>query len=476
MTQNAPHRRSLLKRAAWLAASLPFAPQAWAQTLGYPRTLQGPMVGAPTANAIRVWARVSGTFDVVLEVSPRRDFADVRASQPVRADATSDFTAVVNVDRLSPATSYYYRLRIDGVLDRYQPLPYRTRTAPRGRSAFRAAFGSCARLQIDTDQRIFSVAQSLEPDLMFFLGDNIYADSTEPAAVADLYRRQREIERLKPLMRTTPSLAIWDDHDFAINDSDRTNPIREQSLALFKQYWANPSGGLASTPGIFFKFNFGGVDFFFLDGRYYRDPADDADVPGKTMLGVEQKAWLKDELRASRTPFKVLVSGGGFSKAERDGDSWAVYQHERDELFDFIRDNRIEGVFGISGDSHMGELNCVPRSEQGGYDFYDLCSSPLANLPDLDFVDQMPEVRIRSPWTRSCNVGLLDFNFEDGPRLTYTLHNIIGAPAWAPLELTPADLRNGAASWRQKIGEDELVRLERYRAGGAYYDPDAPTD
>jgi alkaline phosphatase D len=476
MRQHTPHRRSLLQRAAWFAATLPFAPQAWAQTLGYPRTLQGPMVGAPTSNAIRVWSRVSGPFDVVLEVSPARDFADIRASAPVRASQSNDFTAVTVVDGLSPATSYYYRLRIDGVLDRYQPLPYRTRTAPRGRSAFRAAFGSCARLQIDTEQRIFSVAQALEPDLMFFIGDNIYADSTAPEALADLYRRQREIERVKPLIRSVPSLAIWDDHDFGINDSDRTNPIREQSLRLFRQYWANPSGGLPNTPGIFFKYAYGGVDFFFLDGRYYRDPGDAPDGPGKTMLGAEQKAWLKDALRDSRAPFKVLVSGGGFSKAESNGDSWAVYRNERDEIFDFIRDNRIDGVFGISGDSHMGELNCVPRSEQGGYDFYDLCSSPLANLPDLDFVDQMPEVRIRRPWTRSVNVGLLDFSFDDGPKLTYTLHNVYGAPAWDPLVLTPADLRNGVSTWRQKIDADELVRLERYREGGAYYDPDANTD
>lgn len=467
------HRRSLLKQAGLVLGALPFAPRAWAQTLGYPRALQGPMVGAPSATSIRVWIRVTAAFDVVLEVSPTRDFAELRTSSPVRADESSDFTAVLAVDGLSPATSYFYRLRIDGVLDRYQPLPYRTRTAPRGRSAFRAAFGSCARLQIDTEQRIFSVAQALEPDLMFFLGDNIYADSTAPEALADLYRRQREIERVKPFIRSVPSLAIWDDHDFAINDSDRTNPIREQALTIFKQYWANPSGGLPNTPGIFFKYAYGGVDFFFLDGRYYRDPGDVADGPGKTMLGAEQKAWLKDELRASRAPFKVLVSGGGFSKAERNGDSWAVYQHERDELFDFVRDNRIEGVFGISGDSHMGELNCVPRSEQGGYDFYDLCSSPLANLPDLDFVDQMPEVRMRRPWTRSVNVGLLDFNFDDGPRLSYTLHNVYGAPAWEPLVLTPADLRNGVETWRAKINPDELVRLERYRAGGAYYDPDA---
>lgn len=468
---NGPHRRSLLKQAGLAAASLPFVPSAWAAALGYPRALQGPMVGAPTTNSIAVWVRTTGAFGVELEVATRRDFADVRRGPAVAANEANDFCVVARMDGLEPGTSYFYRLRFDGVLDRYQPLPYQTRTAPRGRAGFRAAFGSCARLQIDTEQRIFSVAQALEPDLMFFLGDNVYADTDQPAALADLHRRQREVERLKPLIRSTPSFAIWDDHDFALNDSDRTNPIREESLRIFKQYWANPSYGTAQTEGIFFKYAYGGVDFFFLDGRYYRDPADDPDVPGKTMLGAAQKAWLKDELRASRAPFKVLVSGGGFSKAERGGDSWAVYTHERDEIFDFIRDQRIEGVFGISGDSHMGELNCVPRSEQGGYDFYDLCSSPLANLPDLDFVDQMPEVRMRRAWTRSVNVGLLDFSFEQGPRLSYTLHNVYGAPAWDPLVLTPADLRNGVMTWRSKINPDELERLERFRAGGSYFDP-----
>jgi alkaline phosphatase D len=465
-------RRTLLGRSGLLLAALPFSSRATAETLGYPRALQGPMVGAPTASSISVWVRTSGTFDVVLEVATRRDFSDLRTSQAVRSDASNDFSVTARAEGLNAATNYFYRFRFDGVLDRYQPLPNQTRTAPAGRTAFRAAFGSCARLQIDTDQRIFSVAQALEPDLMFFLGDNVYADTVEPAALADLYRRQREIERLKPFIRRTPSLAIWDDHDFGLNDSDRNNPMREQSLALFKNYWSNPSYGAANTPGIFFKYAYGGVDFFFLDGRYNRDPADDPDQPGKTMLGAEQKAWLKDELRASRAPFKVLVSGGGFSRAERNGDSWAVYQHERDEIFDFIRDHRIEGVFGISGDSHMGELNCIPRSEQGAYDFYDLCSSPLANLPDRDFVDQMPEVRIRSTYTRSVNVGLMQFDFSDSPRMTYTLHNVIGAPAWDPLVLTPADLRNGAQTWRAKIDPDELVRLERYRAGGSYFDPE----
>lgn len=66
----------------------------------------------------------------------------------------------------------------------------------------------------------------------------------------------------------------------------------------------------------------------------------------------------------------------------------------------------------------------------------------------------------------------MSFSFDDGPRISYTLHNTIGAPVWDPLVLKPANVRDGAATWRTKIAATELVRLERYRAGGSYYDPE----
>jgi alkaline phosphatase D len=463
-------RRGLLGGVAF-AALAALTPRAWAQTLGYPRSLEGPMVGPGGPNAITIWARVSGSFDVVLEVSPDRYFKQVIASPPVKATAATDFAVVTRVEGLAPDSPYYYRLRIDGQLDRYVFTPTRTRTAPAGAANFRVAFGSCCRIQLDAEQKIFGAVVAQEPDLFFWLGDNIYADSTEPAAIADLYRRQRTVEQLQPLIRATPQLAIWDDHDFGYNDSDRLNPIKDQALGLFKSFWANPSYGASDTPGVFFKHSHGGVDFFFLDGRFYRDPASAPNVAGKTMLGAAQKRWLKAALKASKAPFKILVSGTGWSQAESKGDSWAVYRHERDELFDFIRDENIEGVVCLSGDTHMGELNCIPRSEQGGYDLYDLCSSPLAQLPELRFVDQIPEVRIRSVYSRSVVFGMLDFVMTPTPTLTYTLHNGVGAAVWEPLVLTPADLRNGVSTWKAKVDPTELKRLERFKAGGAYYGP-----
>ena len=129
----------------------------------------------------------------------------------------------------------------------------------------------------------------------------------------------------------------------------------------------------------------------------------------------------------------------------------------------------------ISGDSHMGELNCIPRSGEGGYDLYDFCSSPLAQMPAAKNTRQMPEVRVRDTWTRSVNVGVMRFEMAGPtPTLTYTLHDVMGEPVWDPLVLTTDDLKNGVRTWDSKADPEELERLQRFKRGGGYYGTDAP--
>ena len=471
-------RRALLLGGS-LAALAAAIPRAMAAALGYPRALQGPMVGAPGPHHFTVWVRASGAVEVWLEFATDRYFTDVREGARVAAAEADHGCVVLRADGLQPDTDYWYRVRYDGGADRYQPQPFRTRTAPAGPADFRVAFGSCCRIQTDPEQRIWNAVRSLEPDLFLWLGDNVYADTDSVGSLVDLYSHGRAVERLEPLLRTTPQIATWDDHDFAFNDSDRHNPLKAEALRVFKAFWANPSYGEPDNPGVYFRQSYGGVDFFVLDGRTYRDSTRLPDTPSKTMLGVRQKAWLKRELKASTAPFKVLACGSGWSSAENEsgGDSWAVYRSERDEIFDFIRDEGIEGIVCISGDTHMGELNCIPRSEVGGYDIYDLCSSPLAQMPASKHTRQVPEVRARDVWTRSVNVGLLHFDLTgDVPTLTCTLHDVLGTAVWAPLVLTPADLRNGARTWDTKSDPVELERLARFRRGEGYYGFDPGED
>ena len=309
--------------------------------------------------------------------------ADARTSPPVQATLANDLTVVVKVDGLKPGTTYWYRVLVNGEVDRYRIQPCVARTAPAGPTAFRVGFGSCARIARDPEQRIFRVVDAQSPDLFFWLGDNVYADTETEEAFADEYRRQRNVASLQRVIRSVPQFAIWDDHDFGYNNSDGEYPYKEQSLAVFKRYWANPAYGQPNNPGVYFEYSYAGIDFFFLDGRYNRSPNAAQDGPEKSFLGETQTKWLKERLLASRAPFKILACGSGWSMADGPtGDTWAAFRTERDALFDFIRDKRIEGVVCLSGDSHVGELNCIPWSEKGGYDIYDLVSSPLAQPTD----------------------------------------------------------------------------------------------
>jgi len=442
-------RRGVLEAALALPALKPGA--ALAAILGYPRLMQGPMLGAVTPTSLRIWARLSGPHAVDVEYSTEQTLLDARRTPPVVARADDDYTVRIDVPGLVPGTRYWYRLLLDGEQARYRRVPYDAHTAPAGRAPVRIAFGSCARVQIDPEQRIFDAVRVAEPDLFVWLGDNIYGDSDRPEVLAEEYRRQRNVASLEPLLATVPQIATWDDHDFGVNNADRTYPARVDSLRVFGNYWANPPRDRDDPPGVYFKYGYGGVDLFVLDGRFYRDPNSAPDGPGKTMLGAAQLAWLEAALEASRAPFKLLVSGSGWSMADGpQGDTWAAFRTERDRLFDFIRDRRIAGVVLLSGDSHIGELNCIRWSERGGYDLYDLVSSPLAQATSLSFATQTPEHRVRPVYSGGVNFGLLDFEWEPEPRLTFTLRNARGEPVWAPLTLAASDLVNGRATCLEK--------------------------
>ncbi|MCW5572031.1 MAG: alkaline phosphatase D family protein [Steroidobacteraceae bacterium] len=454
-----PLRRRLLGATAG-AAGLALAPwRALAATLGYPRLQQGPMIGDTGPQHLTIWGRANGPYPIAFQYSKDREFRAPLTSAAVATDAASDFTAAVRIDGLEPGATYWYRPVVDGVVDRYQSVPVAVRTAPAGAADFRVAFGSCARLARDPVQRIFDSVVREAPDLFLWLGDNIYADSEAPEAIADEYRRQRKVASLAPLIRSVPQLAIWDDHDFGYNNSDGSSPFKAGSLATFRNYWANPAYGLPGTPGVFFEKHFSGVDFFMLDGRYYRSPNGDPDGPRKQFLGAAQHAWLRERLAASRAPFKIIACGSGWSMADGPaGDTWAAFRTERDALFDFLRDARIEGVVLLSGDSHVGELNCIPWSEHGGYDLYDLVSSPLAQSPSTSWIEQQPEIRMRSVYAGGANFGMLHFTPAPEPTLTFTLFDEWGLRPWKPLVLTPADLRNGVSTWRERIDPAEMAK------------------
>jgi len=229
---------------------------------------------------------------------------------------------------------------------------------------------------------IFDAIAAKAPDLMVWMGDNLYfqaLDELDPAAMSARYRRQRALASLQRLLVAAPQLAIWDDHDYGPNDADMSYVMKGESLALFRRYWANPSYGLPDVPGIFGRARFGDVDLFLLDDRWYRTANRMNDEPGKTMFGAQQLAWLRSALVYSHAALKLVVSGSQMWNRANRFEGFNHFSHEQKTFADWLVAQRVDGVMFATGDRHFTELLRVARPD--GYPLYEFTSSPLTSRP-----------------------------------------------------------------------------------------------
>nr|WP_295107232.1 alkaline phosphatase D family protein [uncultured Caulobacter sp.] len=463
--------RRTLVAAGLSALPLRAAAQSNVQWAGIPRLMQGPLLGWRQPGAMAIWTRVSGEHLVAIEYDTDPGFRTARRSEPLQASAAQDFAQTHRLTDLRPGADYVYRVLINGRPnpDDVNRQPYRLRVEEADPRRFRIAFGSCARRARYPVQPIWQAIEAARPDLFLWVGDNVYADSPDPAITAEEHRRQRDLPEIRAFLAQTPQLAIWDDHDYGMNDHDRRHPHREGALETFIRYWPNPSAGITGTPGAFFHCEIGGVAFFFLDVRYHRDPNEDPDTPAKTMLGAPQFDWLVKGLRASKAIFKVLISGSGWTDAKGPGaDSWAAFTHERKRLFEVIAG--VPGVLLVSGDTHYGEANALLTESPQAYDLYEFVSSPLAQDTSTTYLDNRPIPRVRPPFSADVNFGLLDFDLTGpDPTVSFQLRDERGGAAWSPVVLRASDLVPGARSWSRIAEPQSETRWRRHQAGGRYF-------
>lgn len=161
-----------------------------------------------------------------------------------------------------------------------------------------------------------------------------------------------------------------------MNDSDGSYANKKIALNVFDEYFPSYKRPYPDN-GIFQSWTWGHVQFFLLDGRYNRSPSDALDDKDKTMLGREQKQWLKNELRHSTAVWKILISGSVFNPTVKCGaDNWCEYRTEGKELMDFIRQNTIQNTVVISGDIHAG---AITSGENSVYDSLWEMAVPMAD-------------------------------------------------------------------------------------------------
>jgi alkaline phosphatase D len=348
------------------------------------------MHGFADMASITLWVQTDWAARITVEFYPEAEPAAVRRVEG-ETRAADDFVAHLRLAGLAPGTAYGYRVLRDGAPAPVSPGQFKTQPLWQFRTdppAFSVAFGSCAHLQDayerpgstwGADYRTYDAIAAAAPDLMLWLGDNVYFREPEWTSLEGMsarYRAYRAQPALQRLLRATSHVAIWDDHDFGPNDADGSFVGKGNALAAFKRYWPNPTYGLPETPGVFAQVTYRDADFFLLDDRYYRYPNRYPAVREKTMFGAAQLDWLKRALVASQATFKFVVSGGQFWNARNTRyEALHDFPAEHRALMEWITERRIRGVIFLSGDRHYASLLRIERP--GTYPLYEFTASPL---------------------------------------------------------------------------------------------------
>lgn len=219
-------------------------------------------------------------------------------------------------------------------------------------------------------------------DFVIFHGDSCYADQRQiedgPTGIARRYSETRMALAWFRFERLTPTIAVWDDHDFGINNGDRTFEHAGFTRELFRAFFgATENRAWQKGLGVSSRFEAYGQRFYLLDDRSFRDPPD---VPHGQHWGTDQLAWLFGDIRNGRTPSWVINGTQYF------GDNLLREAVESDQPEDLARLTAglaeiAAPVAMISGDVHFSEIRRVDPHWLG-YETFEFTSSSMHSFPN----------------------------------------------------------------------------------------------
>jgi len=382
-------------------------------------------------HSVLVWVQTNKGGLIQLEYwksgSPEKKWYSRTLTTSYESGYTAKLLAREGID---PGTRYNYRILVGESKKAVQPtfsetykiqgvIPLSFQSKPRWRWIpndetnekhtifdFRIAMGSCTYInQKGTDRegggkyggqyQIFESIYEKKPDLMLWLGDNVYYrenDFESREGLIERWTHDRQTPELSPLFGNTINYATWDDHDYGPNNIGRNYWLKDQATEVFKLMWGNPSAGLPEIPGIFTYLNWGDVNIYLLDNRTHLTPSESKPEEfgqNKALLGKKQVDWLIDHLawnlsqsandfKSYPARFNLIVLGSSVLSESGNPDGYRNFPEEWQYLMDRIVSEKIRGVIFLTGDIHSGEVNKIQHVWKDlNLTMYEVTSSPL---------------------------------------------------------------------------------------------------
>jgi alkaline phosphatase D len=371
-----------------------------------PKIPCGVQSGDPLGDSLVLWSKTDRPARLLIEWSTDASLANARRIEGPIAQAGSDFSARIILDKLPPGQHIHYRVIFEA------DDAGRARSEP-AMGSFRAPPGPDEDMRIvwsgDTGGQGFgidlarggmktyaSMAQ-LSPDLFIHSGDRIYADDplkkeftlpdgsvwknivtpakSKVAETLDEFRGNFAYpfldEHVRRLHAEVATIVQWDDHEVYNNwfpgqiiDDSRYRERRASVLAGFARQAMGEYAPMRPGP-IHRLLRYGPhADVFVLDARSFRQPnGPNREESGSSMFGAEQIIWLEQALAKSTATWKIMAcdqplgllipDGPAAEEGFANGNGPPLGREvEIARLLSFIQERNIRNVLWITADVH----------------------------------------------------------------------------------------------------------------------------
>jgi alkaline phosphatase D len=416
-------------------------------TLGVGASLQaaltsGPMLGHIDMREATIWVQADAPSFVRIAYAEEGNTNKINWSLPVETDNAHQNTATLTLADVEPGKRYSYRVELNGELAT-EPNTFSTPTNFKDRTPapdLRIALGGAHYATeegfeppyqiLGGGYGIFSAILETKPDLMLWLGNTAHlrdSDWSSKSGTLKRFTTARTVPELKPLLANVPHYATWSAADYGPNDAGHFYSYRQQATDCFKAFWPQPVE-ITSLGGIATRFRRADVDFFILDVRSFRDDTHNSKTL-PSVLGKEQIEWLRQEIIRSTATFKVIVAGAPILNPADSRDNLSYADREHTELLQMLRDERVSGLFFISGGKYYGELTRLVHANS--YNLYDLTLGPLTANPK-DNADELNFFRMPGSSVFERHFALIDFTGpEEDRQLTIRVMSMEGKELWS---------------------------------------------
>lgn len=278
----------------------------------------------------------------------------------------------------------------------------------------RMAFGSCN--DQDKDSAPWQVIAEQKPELWLWLGDSVYTDKASPRTLSQAYHRQLKNPEYRHFIEKIPAIGIWDDHDYAHNNSGKEVPYKESSQKLFLDFLGEPKhSARRHQKGIYTSYNIGHskgktVKIILLDTRFH---ADHKEYTGD-LLGQKQWLWLEKQLQSSDAQFHIIASGIQILPTQHRFEKWANFPSARTRLLELFKKTKPSGLILLSGDRHIAEVSQL-RFDRPTDIVTEITSSGLTHSYSA-FTGEDNDLRIDDV-VSEVNFGWIEFDWRSKPAL-----------------------------------------------------------